>query len=350
MKIAVYTIALNEESNVQQWYDSAKDADYLLIADTGSTDKTVRLAKKLGINVIKISVKPWRFDDARNAALAFLPDDIDLCVSLDMDEVLAPGWRKALEELDEDVTQVEYKYTWSWRDPMSRTQPQVVYIANKVHARHGYRWKYLVHELPLPDRNDSHKFGHAENFEIHHYSDVERSSQRYNEMIYQTWEENKDHKRYWVYRFETLLSENIEEGQKTIFDYLNKFKNDLSNEELSKAYHALFISNPVKYYRMLKKASRLSPHIRDYYVDISIIQFNKGQFRRSRKNAKMAIAITTRKLDTAYREYVWGYLMKNVLYVCNHNLKLKNRKHKLALNTKTITSSSFDLFKETDVL
>ena len=58
MKIAVYTIALNEESNVQQWYDSAKDADYLLIADTGSTDKTIRLAKKLGINVFKISIKP----------------------------------------------------------------------------------------------------------------------------------------------------------------------------------------------------------------------------------------------------------------------------------------------------
>ncbi len=346
MKIAVYTIALNEEKNVEQWYESAKDADYLLIADTGSTDKTARIAKKLGIKVVKISIKPWRFDDARNAALASLPDDIDMCISLDMDEVLAPGWRNALEKLDSNVTQVNYKYTWSWRDPQSRTQPQVVYVTNKVHARHGYRWKYLVHELPVPDRNELHKIDFAEGFEIYHYPDYERPDSRYNEMIHHTWEENKDDKRYWVYKIKCLLLEGSKESQKTIFTYLKKFKNNLSNEELSEAYHMLFLSNPTKYFKMLKKAQRLSPHIRDYYVDIAIIQFNKGQLRRARKNAQKAIAITTRRLELTYREYVWGYLMKNMLYVCNHNLKFKNRKHKIAFNTRTLTSSSFDLFKD----
>ncbi len=115
MKIAVYTIALNEEKFVERWYESAKDADYLLIADTGSTDKTVKLAKKLGVNVINISIKPWRFDDARNAALASLPDDIDMCISLDMDEVLDEGWREALEKTT--GTQILYRYThsWNWR-------------------------------------------------------------------------------------------------------------------------------------------------------------------------------------------------------------------------------------------
>jgi glycosyltransferase involved in cell wall biosynthesis len=350
MKIAVYTIALNEENNVEQWYESAKDADYLLIADTGSTDKTIRLAKKLGINVIKISIKPWRFDDARNAALASLPNDIDFCVSLDMDEVLAPGWRESLEKLDDDVTQVSYKYTWSWRDPASRTQPQVVYITNKVHARHGYRWKYLVHELPVPDRNDAHKIYYSEDFEIHHCSEVERNDLRYNEMIYQTWEENKDSKRYWVYKIKSLVSEGSKDTKKTTFDYLNKFKNDLSNEEKAEAYHMLFLNNPVKYFKMIKKAKKIAPHVRDYYVDMAIIQFNKGQLRRAKKNAKSAMSITTRRLEMTYREYVWGYLMKNMVYVCNHNLKFKNRKNKLILNTRTITSSSFDLFKETDVL
>ncbi len=48
MRIAVYTIALNEEKHVKRWYESAKDADYLLIADTGSTDKTVEIAESLG--------------------------------------------------------------------------------------------------------------------------------------------------------------------------------------------------------------------------------------------------------------------------------------------------------------
>ena len=350
MKIAVYTIALNEESNVEQWYESAKDADYLLIADTGSTDSTVRIAKKLGIKVANISIKPWRFDDARNAALALLPDDIDMCISLDMDEVLAPGWRKALEELDDDVTQVNYKYTWSWRDPASRTQPQIVYITNKVHARHGYRWKYLVHEMPYPDRNELHKFGNSEDFEIHHYGDHLRDANRYDEMIEQTWEENKDDKRYWTYKFERQLSEDPKECQKTVFDYLRKFRNDLTNQEKARAYHALFLSDTKKYFKMAKKAQRMMPEIRDYYVDMAIVQFNKGQLRRARKNAKKSISITVRSLDTSYREYVWGYLMKNMLYVCNYNLKFKNRKQKLVFNPATITSSSFDLFKETDVV
>ena len=88
MKIAVYTIALNEEQFVERWYEANKDADCLVIADTGSTDNTVELARSLGILVHEIRVKPWRFDDARNTALALVPADVDVCVSVDMDEVL----------------------------------------------------------------------------------------------------------------------------------------------------------------------------------------------------------------------------------------------------------------------
>ena len=116
MKIAVYTIALNEAQFVERWFQSAKAADYLLIADTGSTDMTVKYAKNLGINVINIAIKPWRFDDARNAALAALPGDVTYAIALDMDEILIDGWREALEAVDATVTRPRYKYTWSWKE------------------------------------------------------------------------------------------------------------------------------------------------------------------------------------------------------------------------------------------
>jgi glycosyltransferase involved in cell wall biosynthesis len=45
MKIAIYTIALNERQFVDKWFEAAKGADYLLIADTGSTDGTVERAR-----------------------------------------------------------------------------------------------------------------------------------------------------------------------------------------------------------------------------------------------------------------------------------------------------------------
>ena len=104
MKICVYAISKNEEMFVERFCNSAKDADLILIADTGSTDKTVKLAKKCGAVVNHITITPWRFDDARNAALAMIPRDIDVCVSLDLDEELQPGWREEIERVWIDGT------------------------------------------------------------------------------------------------------------------------------------------------------------------------------------------------------------------------------------------------------
>src|ERR1041385_2547359 len=97
MRIAVYTIALNEAQFAERWAQSTSGADYTLVADTGSTDATVTMLRQSGVTVVPITVRPWRFDDARNAALALLPSDIDVVVSLDMDEVLTSDWRQSLE-------------------------------------------------------------------------------------------------------------------------------------------------------------------------------------------------------------------------------------------------------------
>jgi len=344
MKIAVYTIALNEETNVQEWYDSAKDADYLLIADTGSTDKTKRIAKKLGIKVVDISIKPWRFDDARNAALALLPDDIDMCVSLDMDERLSKGWREDLESIDPSFTQLQYRYVWSWRDPKSRTQPQVEYLLNKVHARHGYRWKYIVHELPVPDRNENHKEGLLEKFQIYHYSNQHKNVGRYYDMILDAFKEEKENIRYWVYRIASLMETDKDNAKKLIFEYLNKFKNEIISSEKARQYKNLFVCTLNKKY--LYKAYKLEPLEREFLKDIAMVAFIEKKYKKCKKYCKKAIAIKKRKLDYQYKEYVWGYLAKNMLYVCNHNLKFKNRKNQLNLNVNSMTSSSFDLFKD----
>ena len=49
LKVAVYTIALNEAMHVDRWADSAVDADYRIIADTGSTDGTVGQLRDKGV-------------------------------------------------------------------------------------------------------------------------------------------------------------------------------------------------------------------------------------------------------------------------------------------------------------
>ena len=97
LKIAVYTIALDEAAHVDRWADSAVDADHRIVGDTGSSDDTVERLLNKGVTVHRIGIRPWRFDDARNAVMSLIPGDVDVCVTMDMDVFLAPGWRPKVE-------------------------------------------------------------------------------------------------------------------------------------------------------------------------------------------------------------------------------------------------------------
>ena len=131
MRIAVYAISKNEAHFVKRFCDSAKDADLIMIADTGSTDGTAEVAAECGAVVHNICITPWRFDTARNAALALLPRDIDVCISLDLDEVLEPGWREEIERVwKSDTTRLRYFFDWG---------AGIKFLYEKIHARHGYR-------------------------------------------------------------------------------------------------------------------------------------------------------------------------------------------------------------------
>ena len=85
MKVAVYSIAKDEAAHVERWASSAADADHIVLLDTGSTDGTPDVAEALGVDVWVRTFRPWRFDHARNAALALVPDDVDYCIALDLE-------------------------------------------------------------------------------------------------------------------------------------------------------------------------------------------------------------------------------------------------------------------------
>ena len=95
-KICVYAISKNEEKFVDRWYESIKEADKIIVLDTGSTDNTVKKLKSHNIDVYEKQIIPWRFDIARNEALSLIPEDYDICISLDLDEVLKSNWRKKI--------------------------------------------------------------------------------------------------------------------------------------------------------------------------------------------------------------------------------------------------------------
>lgn len=144
-KVCVYTICKNEEKFVDRWMDSMGEADLVVVLDTGSKDGTVERLRARGAQVTVERILPWRFDAARNRSLELVPEDVDLCVCTDLDEVFHPGWREALERAwRPGCGRVSYRYTWSFQQDGSEG---VVFWSDKIHTRRGYRWVHPVHEV-----------------------------------------------------------------------------------------------------------------------------------------------------------------------------------------------------------
>jgi len=85
MKITATIITLNEERNIARAIESLRSSDEILIVDSGSVDRTVELAGKLGARVIEAdwrgyaAQKNWAAEQASN----------DWILSLDADEALS---------------------------------------------------------------------------------------------------------------------------------------------------------------------------------------------------------------------------------------------------------------------
>ena len=144
LKIAVYAISKNEEKFVDRWYESMKEADAIYVLDTGSTDETVKKLKSLGVIVNSEIITPWRFDVARNKSLEMVPEDVDVCVCTDLDEVFESGWRKKIEQSFKNANRLRYKYNWSLDE---QNRPIVSFLYEKIHDRKHYKWIYPVHEI-----------------------------------------------------------------------------------------------------------------------------------------------------------------------------------------------------------
>lgn len=101
LKVCVYAICKNEEDNIDSWYENIKEADSIVLLDTGSTDSTISKIKKYSkIQLYQKIYKDFRFDTARNDCMSYIPEDIDLCVVLDLDERLSSNWYDILRQKD----------------------------------------------------------------------------------------------------------------------------------------------------------------------------------------------------------------------------------------------------------
>src|SRR5262245_4654418 len=127
MKITATIITLNEERNIARALESLRCADEILIVDSGSVDRTIELAKNLGVGVIEAgwlgyaAQKNWAAEQASN----------DWILSLDADEALS-------EALEAEI--------WN----LKKSGPR--YDAYTMPRLARYLGKWILHSGWYPDR------------------------------------------------------------------------------------------------------------------------------------------------------------------------------------------------------
>lgn len=96
MKISATIITYNEERNVPRAIESLRCADEIVVVDSGSNDRTVEIAEKLGARVVE---SPWP-GYAKQKNFAAEQATYDWILSLDADESLS-------EALEGEIWQVK---------------------------------------------------------------------------------------------------------------------------------------------------------------------------------------------------------------------------------------------------
>lgn len=142
-------IVKNEAENLPRLLASVDGCfDEIHITDTGSTDDTVEVAKKLGATVHHF---PWCNDFAAARNASFEPVKTDFVMWMDGDDVLESP--EAFKRFRDDVMGLaDYWLATYHYSSDAAGKPTCTFVRERVmRADKGLRWKYFVHEGITPD-------------------------------------------------------------------------------------------------------------------------------------------------------------------------------------------------------
>ncbi len=320
MKIVVYAISKNEEKFVNRWVSSMKEADAIYVLDTGSTDKTVQKLKENGVNVEVKKITPWRFDVARNASLEIIPDEFDIYVCTDLDEVLLPGWRKKLEEnWKKDTTRAKYTYNWK----LDNDKPIVSFYSDKIHIRKNYKWTHPVHEVLQYDGNENYII--IDDLILNHYPDISKSRSGYLPLLELSVKEdpNDDRNMHYLGR-EYMYHEKWNECIDTLIKHLNlptalwKDERCASMRFIARSYKNL---NRIEESRMwLKKAINEAPYLREPWIELGLLEYENNNYETAIFYVEEALKINTREKTYINEIFSWNETPYDLLSICYFNI------------------------------
>ena len=347
MKIAVYAISKNEEQFVKRFCESAKDADLILIADTGSIDNTVGLAKECGANVHNICITPWRFDKARDAALSLIPGDYDVCISLDLDEVLEPGWREEIEKVwQEDTTRLRYKFDWGCG---------ISFYYEKIHHRKGYHWHHPCHEYPVPDPRTTEVWAHTDMLLVSHHPDPTKSRGQYLDLLkVAITEDPRCPRNAFYYARELTFYQKWQEAIESLNRYLAMPEATWPNERcyamrlLGQAYSE--IGDGTEALKWFRRAVAEAPNTREPWVELAMACYRRELWAESLSSALTALEIKEKALVYTMDPSVWTEKPYDLASIAAWKLGMKEMARQMCVKAIEFAPSDSRLLKNLELM
>jgi tetratricopeptide (TPR) repeat protein len=324
-RIAVYTIALNQVGSVERFMASCAEADVVTVGDAGSDDGTPEQLAALGAAVRRIAVQPWRFDLARNAVLALVPRDVDVCVKLDLDEVLLPGWRAALEAAwQPGVTRLRYQYGWSRGEASPESY---AFATDNIHSRSGYRGNFPCFETLSYYDNQPETTVDAPGLGVRQYGDAAGLSFNLLDLLNLAVRENSFSDRMtFYYGRELYFQEHWELAEHELERYL-RLATAVWPPERSQAMILLARccnarQQPEQALRWLLRAVAECPTRREVWCELAQEHHNRQQWGQCYAASLEALQISEPDRGYVVEERVWRALPHDLAAVAAYQLGL----------------------------
>lgn len=171
-QVIAYSICKNEAHNFDNWAKQVEDADFVFVADTGSTDGTLEKLKAWASEdsnrraFCRLRSSNFNFADARNRALNYVQDFVDgvhddrashlqggdhYMVWVDFDETFTDGWIDTCRSMIR-LSNRENPQTPLGAGYFTFDLDGVVYYQLRIHRLvSNYYWKYHAHEVLMND-------------------------------------------------------------------------------------------------------------------------------------------------------------------------------------------------------
>lgn len=310
------------------------EADLVVVTDTGSTDDTIQKLRDRGAQVHVERVEPWRFDTARNISLGHLPEDADICICVDLDEVFEPGWREKLEAVwKPSHTRARYLFTWTYNaDGTPRKQS----IKEKIHRRKDFKWVHPVHEVLAYSGSDPDQTVFVPGLVLNHYPDLSKPRTQYLPLLELSAKENPSDSQtiFWLGREYGFYGKHD-----ACIDTLQKYlalPTTVWDEERSAAMRFIAAAydakkNTTKAKAWLYKAIAECPGVREPYLKLARLGYAQSDWPLTYAMVKNGLAVAQPSGSYLVETECWRHALYDLGAISAYRLGLLAESRKYAV-------------------